>query len=146
MTLTGLKLTSAKKPAQTSPLLQRRNKLLQRLDEQIALATAQENGTSYIGKRLKTYTDKQTGLKQQIETQKTIKSWCFKSDTGKLCVYVRYGSKVLELAKGKNAVEVATRKELIETFKTLKSCVENGELDVQLEAASNSLRNAFVKD
>lgn len=146
MTLTGLKLTLAKKPAQSTPLLQRRIKLLQRLDEQIALATAQDNGTSYIAKRFKTYIDKETGLRKQVETHKNIKSWHFKSDTGKLCIYVRYGSKVLELAKGKNAIEVANSKELIETFKALKSCVEKGELDMQLEAASKSLRSGFIKD
>jgi hypothetical protein len=47
------------------------------------------------------------------------------------------------LAKGKSAIEVATPAELINALETVRSAVDAGELDIQLEAASNSLRSSF---
>ncbi len=58
---------------------------------------------------------------------------------------VRYGSKTLELAKGKNAIELATGEELIAVLERLKAAVLAGELDAQIEAASGALRAGFVK-
>jgi len=58
---------------------------------------------------------------------------------------VRYGTRVLELAKGKNSIEVANGTELLSVLETVKRCVEAGELDVQIDAASNAVRERFVK-
>ena len=55
------------------------------------------------------------------------------------------GAKVLELAKGKGAVEVTSPEELINTLETIKAAVEAGELDGQIEAASQSLSAGFQK-
>lgn len=67
------------------------------------------------------------------------------SDTGKVCVQIRYGSKVLELGKGKSAVEVTTPEELIRTLETVKAAVEAGELDAQIEVASGALKAGFAR-
>ena len=48
MTLANLKLTAAKKPTQISAVIQRRNKLVMRLREQIELAKAEQTGTAYM--------------------------------------------------------------------------------------------------
>ena len=58
---------------------------------------------------------------------------------------VRYGTKVLELAKGKAAVEVGTEKDLVPTLELIKTAVLNGELDTQIEAAANKLRDGFAQ-
>jgi hypothetical protein len=58
-------------------------------------------------------------------------------------VTLRYGAKVIELAKGKNAVELASKADLITTLETLKEAVLAGELDVQIEAASGAIRSKF---
>jgi hypothetical protein len=58
---------------------------------------------------------------------------------------VRYGSKVLELAKRKNAIELASGEELIAALHSLKAAVLAGELDAQIEAASGQLRAGFKK-
>ncbi|MDD2545750.1 MAG: hypothetical protein PHI55_05640 [Burkholderiaceae bacterium] len=58
---------------------------------------------------------------------------------------MRYGSKVIELAKGKNAVEVANVDELISTLELIKTAVEAGELDDAINAASDKLRSGFIK-
>jgi hypothetical protein len=144
MTLAQLKLTAAKKPTHISPALQRRHKLLRRLDEQIALATAQQNGTAYTATRLRSYTDVGTGLRKTTEVAKAVKAWSFIADNGKLCVHIRYGARVLELAKGKTAIELASSKEVVPALELIKSAVSNGELDAQIEAASTALRKGFA--
>ena len=67
------------------------------------------------------------------------------SDSGRVCVSVRYGSKVLELAKGKTAIEVTDAQDLIKTLEAVKAAVLSGELDTQIEAASGALRSGFKK-
>jgi hypothetical protein len=62
-----------------------------------------------------------------------------------LALHVRYGSKVLELAKGKFAVEVASDKDLVPTLDAIKAAVLAGELDAAVEAASGVLRQRFGK-
>ena len=146
MTLAQLKLTAAKKPTHISPTLLRRHKLLRRIDEQIAFITAQQNGTSYSATRLRSYKDAETGQRKAIEIPKVIKAWTFVSDNGKLCIQIRYGSRVLELARGKASVEVSSAKELLSTFELIKQAVTNGELDAHLDAASVALRKGFTND
>ena len=141
--LTGLKLTAAQKPTQMSPVQQRRNKLAKRLWEQIELAKAQQTGGTFAPQKFRSITDANTGERKQVETNKRVKAWWFVGDNGKLVLSVRYGTKVLELAKGKWAVEVGSDKDLVPTLELLKDAVLGGELDAQIEAASNKLREGF---
>ena len=80
-----------------------------------------------------------------VEAVKRVKEWFWINDAGKINLAVRYGSKVLELAKGKNAIELASGEELIAALHALKAAALAGELDVQIEAASGALRAGFVK-
>ncbi len=144
-TLAALKLTATKKPNQIPQVLQRRNKLAKRIWEQIELAKAEQTGGQFAVSRFRSYTDKETGLRKQVETQKRIKAWWFVGDNGKLALAIRYGSKVLELAKGKFAVEVGASTELVSTLQVIKSAVEAGELDAAIDFAANKLRSGFVK-
>ena len=133
---------AAKKPTFVSPVQARRNKLSTRLWEQIELAKAQSNGSVFAPTRTKTIRD-EDGNTRTVERSRRIKQWWFVSEAGKVCIAIRYGARVLELAKGKSAIEVATPAELINALETIRSAVDAGELDVQLEAASNSLRSSF---
>jgi hypothetical protein len=144
-TLTALKLTDARKPNQVPQVVQRRNKLAKRVWQQIELAKAQEQGTQFRVAKFKSYTDTQTGERRQVETQMLVKQWWFITQAGKLAISVRYGSKVLELAKGKFAVEVAHEKDLAKTLDAIKAAVLAGELDSQIDAAASKLRAGFVK-
>ena len=67
------------------------------------------------------------------------------ADNGKLNIAVKYDSRVLELAKGKFAVEVDSAEELIPTLEIIKQSVERGELDKEIAAAANLLRDGFSK-
>ena len=58
---------------------------------------------------------------------------------------VRYGVKVLELAKGKVAVHGGAQKDLVPTLELIKKAVEAGGLAVQIEAAACNLNDAFSR-
>jgi hypothetical protein len=62
-----------------------------------------------------------------------------------MALSVRYGARLLELAKGKFAVELASEKELVPTLEIIKAAVLNGELDAAMEVASTKLRSGFKK-
>ena len=143
--LSALKLTDARKPNQVPQVVQRRNKLAKRIWQQIELAKAQEQGTQFRVAKFKSYTDSETGVRKQVETQMSVKQWWFTTQAGKLAISVRYGSRVLELAKGKFAVEVAHEKDLAITLDAIKTAVLAGELDSAIDAAATKLRAGFAK-
>jgi hypothetical protein len=107
------------------------------------LAKAQKAGTTFAPKRFRSVLENSTGQRKQVEVSKRIKQWWFVADNGKLVLSVRYGTKVLELAKGQWAVEVGAEKDLVPTLELLKGAVLAGELDTQIEAAANKLRDGF---
>ena len=144
-TIAGMKLVASKKSRSLSPIQQRRNKLDAKIHEQWDLCSARQAGTIYAPRRLRTLTNPQTGERATVETVKRVKEWFWISETGKINLSVRYGSKTLELAKGKNAIELATGDELVAVLERLKAAVLAGELDAQIEAASGALRAGFVK-
>lgn len=144
-TLASLKLTSAVKPTNVPAIQVRRNKLARRLWEQMELAKAQLAGEQFTITKFRSVLSQDTGLRKQVEVQKRIKQWWFTADNGKLALSVRYGARLLELAKGKFAVEVASDKELVPTLELIKAAVLNGELDTAIDAASTKLRAGFGK-
>jgi hypothetical protein len=144
--MSGLKFVAAKRPTALSPVQLRRNKLSNKLHEQILLAQALNEGKTYAPMRLRSVRDKQTGEVKRVEMPKRIRAWFFTADTGKVCLQVRYGSSTLDLGgKGKNSVEVNSPTELIKALEIIKTAVEAGELDAQLEAAGSKLKSGFRK-
>jgi len=144
-TLETLKLTTAKKPTHIPAIVFRRNKLSSKLWEQIQLAKSQIEGTPFVVTKFKSIKDRETGLRRQVEIPKRIREWWFRNDAGKVCVSVKYGTKVIELAKGKHSVEVENSQALVKALETIKSAVEQGELDTQIEIASGALKLGFKK-
>jgi hypothetical protein len=143
--LSTLKLVAAKKPQQMPTIQLRRNKLSNKLWEQIQLAKSQINGQPFVVTRFRSVKDRDTGLRKQVEMPKRIRPWWFVTENGKVCVSIRYGSWTLELAKGKPSVEVASADELVVALETIKQAVEAGELDSQIEIASAGLKSGFKR-
>jgi hypothetical protein len=85
------------------------------------------------------------GERVSVETTKRVKEWFWTTSNGKINLALRYGSKVLELSKGKNAIEISTGDELIATLSLLKDAVIAGELDDAITNASDKLRSGFAK-
>ena len=123
----------------------RRNKLVKRLWEQTELAKAQQAGTQFTTTKFRTVVENDTGLRKQVEVNKRVKQWWFTTDSGKLALSVRYGARLLELAKGKYAVELSSEKELVPTLEIIKAAVLAGELDAAIDVASNKLRDGFAR-
>lgn len=146
MLLSQLKLTASIKRAHMTPTQIRRNKLIKRIDEQIGLTTAEQTGAAFVATKKRTYIDPETGLRQSAQVPKSVKAWYFVADSGKLCLYIKYGARVLELAKGKFAVEVGTMKELVRTLELIRQAVEAGEFDALIDTASKDLRKGFTGD
>ena len=143
--LNTLKLVAATKPLALNPVLFKRNKFITKLSEQQALAQAQQEGKPYAPTKQKKVTDSDTGVVSEITVAKRVKAWWWTGDGGKLLLGVRYGNKVMELSKGKAAIEVGGAKELIAVLTTLRKATEAGELDAQIEATSVATRKGFRK-
>ena len=139
-----LKLVSSKRERNLSPILMRRQKLASKIEEQIEIARCQKNGNLYAPKRLKTVTN-EAGERVVIETTKRVKEWFWTTPNNKINLSIRYGSKTLELAKGKNAIELGSQDELIETLALLQQVVIGGELDEAITNASEKLKAGFGK-
>ena len=142
-TISELKLVADKKPRNMPVIVVRRNKLAAKLWEQIQLAKSQIDGTPFVIHKFRSVRDPESGVKKQVEVPKRIKPWWFQSEAGKVCIAIRYGSYTLELAKGMSSIEVASAADLIKTLEVIKTAVEAGELDAQIELASQSLRSGF---
>jgi hypothetical protein len=143
-TLTALKLITAKRVVQQSPIKQRRNKLTKHLLLQIELARAAQEGRTFTQSVMQTVTDEE-GLRKSREIQKKVRQWWWTQDSGKLALSIRYGSKTIPLTPKANAVEVGSLAELISTLDIIRAAVDAGELDAQIETASKKLREGFTK-
>ena len=144
--LNGLKLVNAKRQFTADPIQFRRQKLSEKIGHQIALAIALKNGETYTVKRQRNVRDEASGLTTTVEVSKKVKQWWFvNNDTKKVAVQLRYGSRVIDFAKGKNAIEVSDGDELIQALTKLRDAVLGGELDAQIEIASESVKARFKK-
>ena len=144
MTISALKLISAKRSYTQQPIQQRRSKLSKRIWEQIELAKARTENKDFAPTRFKTFTSSD-GTTTTVEQRKRVKQWWWEQANGKIALSIRYGSKVIALNAKSNAVEVNTMTDLINALNVIKVAVEAGELDTQIETASTMLRKGFAK-
>ena len=142
--LSSLKLVNAKRKNYVDPIQFRRNKLNQKLMIQIEMAKAYSRGEQFTQKREKKVTDTDSGQTSFVEIQKRVKQWWFvNNETKKVAVQLFYGNKVVDFAKGKNAVEVANGDELIDVLLKLQEAVLERALDSQIEVAADSVKARF---
>ena len=129
--LNTLKLTSARKSRALPDVVKRRNKLLQKLTEQRELAAALEQGQHYAPKRLRSLRDAETGARVVKEVTVRIKPWFWTGEKGECLLAINYGSKQIELQKGKAAIDVGSTDNLVTVLETV--------------IASTKLRDGFKK-
>ena len=106
------------------PVTKRRNKLLEKIDEQILLAT---DDTYTPTKRVNTIDD--DGNTRVIEKPKRLKRWWSVQTDGSVLLSVRYGARAIEFQKSKDAIEVESIDALPAMLNTVKNAVSDGELD-----------------
>ena len=143
--LNTLKLTSARKTRALPTVVKRRNKLLIKLGEQRMLADAQSQGLHYTPTRYRSFKDADTGARISKQVPVRIKPWFWTGEKGECLLAINYGSKQIELQKGKTAIDVGDVANLCAVLDTVIDAVRNGELDPQIETASVKLREGFKK-
>ena len=129
--LTSLKFIEFKPQHASGAVFVRRRKLTEKIAQQISLA----NDATYAPTKIVTIAD-ENGNEQRREVSKRIKRWWVTNADGSVQLTVRYGSKPIELAKGKNAIELPTSSEIAPTLQLISDAVTNGELDAALAATS----------
>ena len=127
--LKTLKLTRYQRNSSRNPVLQRRIKLAAGISEQIQLA---EN-PNYKQISVRTVAD-ENGELREVEVSKRVLRWWRVGADGTVQLTVRYGSRVLELAKGMDAVELASADELVGVLEQFKAAAERGEMDDMVAA------------
>ncbi len=140
-----LKLTAARKTRALPDVVKRRNKLLIKLSEQRMLADALAQGQHYSPTRYRSFTDADTGTRLVKEVPVRIKAWFWTGEKGETLLAIHYGSKQIELQKGKTAIDVGDAAKLCAVLDTVIDAVRNGELDTQIESASVKLRDGFKR-
>jgi hypothetical protein len=143
--LNTLKLTAARKTRALPTVVKRRNKLLIKLGEQRMLADAQAHGLHYTPTRYRSFKDADTGARISKQVPVRIKPWFWTGEKGECLLAINYGSKQIELQKGRTAIDVGDVANLCAVLDTVIDAVRNGELDPQIETASVKLREGFKK-
>lgn len=144
--LTTLKFVSSKRPTQIPSVQLRRNKLVNKLHDQIQLISAKKDGVHFAPLHFRSVRDRDTGEIKRMELPKRIRPWFFTNDNGKICLQIKYGSKVIDVSgKNKPTIELASADELIKTLELVKTATLAGELDLLLESAGMKLRDGFTK-
>ena len=114
-----------------SPEQHRRAKLIRKLMEQKVIAEADCDGRepNIMQRR---WVTTESGARAAIEVPKRIKRWWVKDDAGNCLLAIRYGSKLLELEKGKTAIVVGNPDQLVPTIEMIIAAINAGELDGHL--------------
>jgi hypothetical protein len=115
------------------PVINRRNKLIVRLQQQIALA----QDPNFSLTRQKWIAD-ETGVKQLRSLPKKVRPWWRTDATGAVVLTVRYGAKPIEFEKGNAAIAVGKVEKLKPVLETVIAAVQAGELDGVLAQMSKT--------
>jgi len=124
-----------------NPIAVRRRKLIAKIDEQIQFAANED----YTPSQHKWITDEHAN-QRKAEVAKCVKRWWTASVDGKINLVVRYGSKPLEFAKGKNAIELGSEAEVANVLAKVREAAELGELDVLIEQQAQFGRRVTLKN
>ena len=127
--LKTLKLTQYQRSNANNPVLQSRIKLAAGITEQIQLA----GNPNYKQISVHTVAD-DSGELREVEVSKRVLRWWRVGADGTVELTVRYGSRILELAKGMDAVELASTDELVPVLEQFKAAAELGEMDDMIAA------------
>ena len=144
--LNALKFIASKRQQSNNPAHARRQKLSNKLHEQIQMAKAIQSGTEFVPVKIRSVRDEATGEIRKVEVPKRLKPWWWPSDNDKLNITVRYGARTLEVIEGKNAIETDNIAGVVTTLEVLRAAVDAGELDSRIEAVSGLVKAGFGKE
>lgn len=129
--LKSLTFTALPQPG-TNPTLDRRTRVIERLEEQKRLL----HDPNYT-RSVRTWV-KKDGEKTSVEKAQRVSPWWRMAPNGSVVFFIRAGQKPIEFEKGKSAISVPSLDKLPSVIDGLIGAVRNGELDEQLAQASKS--------
>ncbi len=141
--MSKLTLVALKRRAPRTPQEARREKLIAKLEEQLALAQAQAEGRRFIVTK-PAWSRDENGNKIRVQREKVVRPWWWPEGEG-VSLVVKYGARSLELAKGKRAISVPHVPMLPGAINTVIAAVKAGELDAAIDAALAEVRGAAGK-
>ena len=133
--LSTLKVIDRPKIEAKPPILGKRMKLIDRLEEQLAMAKAMLDKTPFEAFREKSVKDPETGERKTIRKRRSVRPWYYDSKEH-YYIEIKVGLKAIELEKGKTAIDVGAKENLPEVINTIIQAVEKGELDMHILAVS----------
>lgn len=136
--LNSLKLSARPEKTRDNPLLKKREKLLLKLNQQLAMAQSHIAGETYTVYKEKWQKNAETGQQEKIQIPKKVSPWFYKRNN-QYFLEVRYGNKPLELSKGNHAIEIGEQENLVPTIETVIEAVVSAELDPLLEKVTSHL-------
>lgn len=125
--LKSLNIVALPKQPANDPAIKRRVKLLAQLEQQLELA----KNPNFVVTQQK-WQKQEDGGKVLVEKQKRVKKWWFVDMMGNCFFTVRYGAKLIELEKGKAAIGVGDKVDLVAVIEAVIAAVKAGELDAAM--------------
>lgn len=113
----------------SSPLLVRRSRLIEKLEDQKSLL----KDPAYV--RVVQRWKKQDGERMRVEKKLPVHPWWRTDEKGKLIFFVRLGWKPIEFEKGKAGIIAEPMEKLSAVIDTLIEAIRAGELDQVLDRA-----------
>jgi hypothetical protein len=114
-----LKFVAAKKPDTVNTAVQRRQRLVRRLDQQISL------------------------IKSAADGMLPRASWVWMDEKGGYFLPIKYGRNPIELKKGMFAIQCDSLDQAAQALAAVREMVLSGEMDEQLAKASKDIRARF---
>ena len=122
-----------------NPVLVRRARLIERLEEQKALLNDPD---PYPGDQRWVKVD---GEKQPVEKKQRVSPWWRTDLNGHYVMSVKFGSRPVEFEKGKAGIMVQTKDKVSGVIDTLIAAVRAGELDEHLNQAAKARTVGKIK-
>ncbi len=117
-----LKFAATARPDKASADVQRRQKLVQRIDQQIGY------------------------VRQLVEGKQPQAAWVWMDQAGTYFLPIKYGRQTIELKKGMFSIQCVDLDQAEAALCTVRAMVLQGELDAQLTKASKDIRSRFGKE
>lgn len=116
-----LKFSDKARPLKVSPEVQRREKLISRIDQQIGF------------------------VRQMIGGSRPRAAWVWMDETGSYFLPIKYGKQTLELQKGMGSIECKNLDEVEHALCEVRAMTLAGKLDGQLTRASAEISSRFQR-
>lgn len=125
--LDQFEIKAVKRSAKVDPITKRRNKLVERLDEQMSALEARKQGERYTVP-IERWRVNNEGQNVRLTLQRKVREWFFERDGG-WYVQCKYGAKPLQITDRGNAIFVEKLDDVEEALKALRVAAGSGELD-----------------